>query len=105
MMNIEKEAIIFTMGYVLDYREEKQSAMKVNAEDIPYFRNITMKHITCNGAGTGLKVEGIDMNSLAVEDKTPVIDNITLEDSMIVAKTETKIEQAGEITRNQVTFS
>ena len=105
MMNIEKEAIIFTMGYVLDYRESKQNAAKVLPEDVPYFRNITMKRITCNNAETGLKVEGIDMESLAIEDKTPVIDHILLEDSMIIAKTETSIKHAGEIQLNQVTFS
>lgn len=105
MMNIEKEAIIFTMGYVLDYRENKQKEARVLAEDVPYFKNITMKHIICNGAETGLKVEGIDMESLSIEDKTPVIDNIVLEDSMIIAKTETNIEHAGEVKLNQVTFS
>lgn len=104
MSNIEKEAIIFTMGYVLDYREEKQSALKVNPNDIPYFKNITMRRITCNGAETGLKVEGIDMDSLETEDKTPVIDHIVLEDSMITAKTETRIEHAGEVKLNQVVF-
>ncbi len=104
MMNIEKEAIIFTMGYVLDYRGDAKSADKVNEEDIPYFKNITMKRITCNGAQVGLKIEGIDRNSLAIEDKSPVIDHIVLEDSMIAAATDKRIEHAGEVILKNVTF-
>ena len=44
------------------------------------------------------------MDSLETEDKTPVIDHIVLEDSMITAKTETRIEYAGEVKLNQVVF-
>lgn len=102
MTDIAKEAIIFTMGYVLDYREKKQSAEKVNPDDIPYFKNITLRHITCSSAETGLMIEGIDMEQLAVEDKTSVINGITLEDSHIAAKVETRLEHAGEVTLNRV---
>lgn len=101
MQNIEKEAMIFTMGYVLDYRENKVNAKKVKAQDIPYFKNITMRRITCNGAETGLKAEGIDLEGLQIEglqEKKPVIDGIVLEDSHIFAREQTKLSHVGSIT-------
>lgn len=104
MLDIEKEAIIFTMGYVLDYREEnEEKSSVVKADDIPYFRNITMKNITCNGAEYGFKAEGIDLSTLNIlgeNDGSPVIDNIVVENSSIVAKTDKKIKNCGKITIN-----
>lgn len=100
MMDIEKEAIIFTMGYVLDYRESKKTPDVISADDIPYFKNITLRNITCNGAEYGLKAEGIDLNSLEIIGKNngqPVIDNIIIENSMIVANIEKKITNCGKI--------
>ena len=100
MMDIEKEAIIFTMGYVLDYRESEKASGVVSADDIPYFKNITLRNITCNGAEYGLKAEGIDLSSLEIvgkNDGQPVIDNIIVENSMIVAKIENKITNCGKI--------
>lgn len=100
MMDIEKEAIIFTMAYVLDYREEAQKAAAVRAEDIPYFRNITMKNIVCSGAEYGLKAEGIDLSAFEIAGETdgmPVIDNIVVADSSIVAHIEKKITNCGKI--------
>lgn len=108
MLDIEKEAIIFTMGYVLDYREEKKAQTSVAAEDIPYFKNITMKRITCNGAKVGLKVDGIDMKTLDIQgqtEKEPNIDQLLLEDSMIIAQKETDIINAGTVTLRNVSFS
>lgn len=111
MMNIEKEAIIFTMGYVLDYREDQREKSTVKADDIPYFKNITMRRITCNGAEVGLKAEGIDKSTLTIEiegteaDKTqPVIDNITLADSIITAKKDVVIKNAGKIVQENVSY-
>lgn len=100
MHQIAKEAIIFTMGYVLDYREEESVKKQVKSGDIPYFRNITMKRISCDDAEIGLRAEGIDMDSLEVTDggdKTPVIDRIVLEDSQIVARTPQMIRHAGTV--------
>lgn len=107
MHQIAGEAVIFTMGYVLDYREDQSQDKKLKHEDIPYFKNITMRNITCDQAQTGIKVAGIDMDSIELEDsddKEPVIDHITLEDSMIVAKTPQDIRNAGEITFSEVQF-
>lgn len=100
MIDIEKEAIIFTMGYVLDYRESAEKSAVVKAEDIPYFKNITLKNITCSGAEYGLKAEGIDLDALEIvgeHDGQPVIDHIVVENSAIVAKVEKKITNCGEI--------
>lgn len=100
MMNIEKEAIIFTMGYVLDYRESGEIAPTVDAEDVPYFKNIHMNRIICNGADIGLKVEGLDLSNTKVIGNyhgEPAIDEISVEDSYIVAKKDVNISHAGRI--------
>lgn len=100
MVDIEKEAIIFTMGYVLDYRESEEKSAVVKAEDIPYFKNITLRNITCSGAEYGLKAEGIDLNAFEIageHDGQPVIDNIVIEDSKIVANVAKKITNCGKI--------
>lgn len=100
MLDIVKEAIIFTMGYVLDYRESEEKSAVVNADDIPYFRNITMKNIVCSGAEYGLVAEGIDISAFEIvgeNDKSPVIDNIVIEDSSINAVTAKKITNCGRI--------
>lgn len=100
MIDIEKEAIIFTMAYVLDYRESAQKAAVVKADDIPYFRNITMKNIICSGAEYGLKAEGIDLSAFEIVGETdglPVIDNIVIKDSSIAANVEKKITNCGKI--------
>ena len=100
MIDIEKEAIIFTMGYVLDYRESEEKSKVIKAEDIPYFRNITLKNIICSSAEYGLKAEGIDLTAFEIvgdNDGKPVIDNIVIEDSVIVSHTDKKIENCGEI--------
>ena len=61
MTGIVGEAIIFTMGYSL-YKlehEKKDEDVFVSTEDIPVFRNVNMKNITCVGAKTAFKAEGI----------------------------------------------
>ncbi len=97
MMNIEKEAIIFTMGYVLD-DEKSPDAAQFSEEDIPYFRNIRMEKITCSGAEIGLKVEGLKQTA------QPAIDEIYLKDSILAAKTEQQIQNAGNIVLENVKF-
>ncbi len=95
MLNIEKEAIIFTMGYVLD-DEKSPDAKQFSEEDIPYFKNIRMEKITCSGAETGLKVEGL------AQAAQPTIDEIYLKDSVIAAKTPQEIRNAGNIVLENV---
>ena len=100
MLDIGKEAIIFTMGYVLDHRESAKTSGAVRADDIPYFKNITLRNITCSGAEYGLKAEGIDLGSLEIEGETdgqPVIDNIVIENAHINADIEQQITNCGKI--------
>ena len=60
----------------------------------------TLKNIICSGAEYGLKAEGIDLSTFEIvgdNDGQPVIDNIVIEDSMIVADVEKKIVNCGKI--------
>ena len=101
MMRIKKEAIIFSMGYVLD-REKRQTVPEtIVCDDIPYFQDITMKHISCLGAKIGLKAEGLPFEE-KLEHHT--IDRITLSDAMIVCDQETELCNAGNITMERVEF-
>lgn len=103
MTDIVNEAIIFTMGYVLDYRESAKDTAPCSKEDIPYFKNITMKNIICNSAKTGFKADGLDLGMLGTD--TPVIDEIKLQDSVILAKTDKTIQNAGTITFENVVWN
>lgn len=78
MMDIKKEAIVFDMGYVLSYADGSEDIPEGNypQEDIPEFRSITMKNITCLGAKQALKINGLA--------QMPVHD-ITVEDSLFAA--------------------
>ena len=101
MFQIKKEAIIFSMGYVLDHREKGQTPETIVEEDVPYFKDVTMKNITCLGAGIGLKAEGLPFEEKL---KEHTIDRIALRDSMIVCGRETDIKNAGSITMEGVEF-
>ena len=103
MTDIVNEAIIFTMAYILDYRETAKDAAPCDADEIPYFRNITMNNITCNHAKTGFKADGLDISLLGTN--TPVIDQITLSNSSILAQTAQNIQNAGTITFDHVTWA
>ena len=47
MVNIKGEAVILTMGYVLNLLNRNETIAMDNEEDIPYFRNIDMDGIVC----------------------------------------------------------
>lgn len=94
MINIEKEAIIMTMGYTID-TERQDVEKQYEADDIPYFRNITCKHITCQSAPIGVCLEGI----------TPeTISDIIIQDSEFHVKTDKKITNAQNIKFDNVVF-
>lgn len=78
MTEITGEAIIFTMGYILNTFNKTESEQKcsVCSEDIPEFRKISIKNVNCLGASIGLKVEGL--NEMPIHD-------ITLENVNIMA--------------------
>jgi len=101
MYKVKGEAMIFTMGYAVGYDKLQKDVEEVIREDVPYFRNITMKHISCMGAEIGLKAEGLPFEE-KLEQHT--IDRILLEDSLIVCRKETVLERTGEITMERVEF-
>ncbi len=91
MLDIIEEAIIFTAGYALTTIEKGQQvekAVKNNEEDIPEFRNISMKNIVCLGSKTALKIQGLPEKE---------IHHILLEDSNIQSSEGIKIELANNI--------
>ena len=47
MVNIKGEAVILTMGYVLNLLNRNETIAMDNEEDVPYFRNIDMDGIVC----------------------------------------------------------
>lgn len=73
MTNIVNEAIIFTMGYVLNNSDGSDEAnpTEIAREDIPEFKDIRMKNINCVGAGQAIKIEGLaqlPIHDLTIED-------------------------------------
>ena len=61
MGEIVEEAMIFTMGYVLvNIEDNKETAIKkIDADDIPEFKNIYIDNVICNSSKTALKVQGL----------------------------------------------
>ncbi|MBQ4283570.1 MAG: glycoside hydrolase family 28 protein [Lachnospira sp.] len=59
MVNIKNEAIILTMGYVLNLLNRNEEIKKDNEEDVPYFKDIRMNRIHCTGADVAVKIEPI----------------------------------------------
>ena len=70
MLDIDKEAVIFTMGYSL-YKmehEKKEEDVLADEADIPVFRNITLKNIDCTGSETAVKMDGLDLQQPTIHD-------------------------------------
>lgn len=90
MINIPKQAILFTMAYsgALDETE-------ILAEDIPEFKNIVMKNITCQGSGQAIQVDGL---------KQLPIHDLYFEDVEIVARHGIRCEMAQDIHLKNVTI-
>lgn len=55
MTEIQKEAIIFTMGYDMDTKEGQEVA----PEEIPEFRNVYINNVNCGKAGTPVSISGL----------------------------------------------
>ncbi len=85
MVNIKNEAIILTMGYVLNLLNRNEDVKKENEEDVPYFKDITMKRMNCTKAGVAVKIEPI-------EGRPDTISDIIISDSVFVAEKENKVE-------------
>ena len=70
---LTNEAIIFTMGYTDAFDKNK-----AQTDDVPEFKNITIRNTVCRGAGRALRVDGLA--------QLPIHD-ITLENVELTAKT------------------
>ena len=72
MMEIKNEAVIMTMGYVLNLLNRNETVAIENEEDVPYFRNMTLENLDIAGCGTKIKLE-------PVADRPETISNIKIE--------------------------
>ena len=91
MINIENEAIIFTMGYGDAFDKNDPPT-----EDVPEFKDVTIRNTVCRGAGRALQVDGLKM--------LPIHD-ITLENVDLSAKKGFFCKYAEEIRFKNVTIS
>lgn len=60
MVNIKGEAVILTMGYVLNLLNRNETIAMDNEEDVPYFRNIDMDGIVCTDCKEFVKIEPLN---------------------------------------------
>lgn len=90
MTDITNEAVIFTMGYVLNTmdKDDEEELEKIERDDIPEFCNITLKNIKCSNAKMSVKIDGL---------KVLPIHDITIEDSNFVSENGYKFESAKDI--------
>lgn len=98
MTDIATDAIIFTMGYVLYHLDHEKSDQpdEILAEDIPEFKNITIRDVNCIRAGQAIKIEGLE--------QLPIHD-LTLENVYIQAKKGIEISNANQIFLKNVTVT
>lgn len=89
MIDIPKQAILFTMAYSGALDEST-----IVPEDIPEFKNIVMKNITCQGCGQAIQVDGL---------KQLPIHDLYFENVHIVARHGIRCEMAQDIHLNGVT--
>lgn len=90
MIDIPKQAILFTMAYsgALDEKE-------IIPEDVPEFRNIYMKNVTCQGCGQAIQVDGL---------KQLPIHDLYFENVDIVARQGIRLQMAEDIHLKNVTI-
>lgn len=98
MTDIATDAIIFTMGYVLYHLDHEKSDQpeEILEEDIPEFKNITIRDVNCIRAGQAIKIEGLE--------QLPIHD-LTLENVYIQAKKGIEIKNANQIFFKNVTVT
>ncbi len=91
MIDIPKQAILFTMAYSGALDEKK-----IIPEDIPEFKNIYMKNIVCQGCGQAIQVDGL---------KQLPIHDLYFEDIDIVARQGIRCQMAEDIHLKNVTIT
>ncbi len=72
MTDIKNEAVIMTMGYVLNLLNRNETVAIDNEDDVPYFKDITLENLNIAGCGTRVKLE-------PVPNRPDTISNITIE--------------------------
>lgn len=90
MVNIPKFAAIFTMAY-----DGAIDESKIIKEDIPEFKNITLRNISCNGCGQAIQIDGL---------KQLPIHDITFEHVQITGRNGVKCDMAENINLKDVTI-
>lgn len=68
MVNIKGEAVILTMGYVLNLLNRNETIAMDNEEDVPYFRNIDMDGIVCTDCKVFAKIEPLNGRPDTIKD-------------------------------------
>ena len=68
MVNIKGEAVILTMGYVLNLLNRNETIAMDNEEDVPYFRNIDMDGIVCTDCKEFAKIESLNGRPDTIKD-------------------------------------
>ena len=68
MVNIKGEAVILTMGYVLNLLNRYETIAMDNEEDVPYFRNIDMDGIVCTDCKEFAKIEPLNGRPDTIKD-------------------------------------
>lgn len=68
MVNIKGEAVILTMGYVLNLLNRNETIAMDNEEDVPYFRNIDMDGIVCTYCKEFAKIEPLNGRPDTIKD-------------------------------------
>ena len=68
MVNIKGEAVILTMGYVLNLLNRNETIAMDNEEDVPYFRNIDMDGIVCTDRKEFAKIEPLNGRPDTIKD-------------------------------------
>lgn len=91
MIDIPKQAILFTMSYSGALDESN-----IIPEDIPEFKNITLRKIACQGCGQAIQIDGL---------KQLPIHDIHFEDVNIVARQGIRCQMAENIQLKNVTVT
>lgn len=69
------------MGYVLNLLDKNETIAQVDESDVPYFKNILIEQIECNGCDTAVKIEPISGRENTISD-------ITIKDSVFASNKE-----------------
>ncbi len=89
MVNIPKQAILFTMAY-----SGAMSSDEIIPEDIPEFRNVVIKNVNCSSARQAIQIDGLE--------QLPIHD-IYMEDCVIAADRGVRVVRAEDIHLKNVT--